>query len=320
MSRIATVFGASGLQGHSVVRALLKDGTFKPRAVTRDASSASAKTLADEGCEVVQADTSDEDAVKAAVTGAETVFAVTIPFASVPEVVQGANIIDASKEAGVRFLVFSTLPSANKLSGGKYCNVSMCEEKAQVQEYLDASGLPHASISTGSFLENLLKNHRGMPPFEKTDTGYVFHTFGRADTVFPFSWIDRDLGPAVVALMTQYAALTTQDAALTTQDAAPTTPDTTPAEIEGQTFVLASGRYSADALAAELAEGLGKPVEVVCTGAGGMVAMDELYDFAAEFDWYPGVEIPDPRLAKLGVEFGAPADFARTVLKPHLRE
>jgi uncharacterized protein YbjT (DUF2867 family) len=57
MSKILTVFGATGVQGGSVIRAVLADPvlsqSFKIRAVTRDASKSSAKSLADQGIEVV---------------------------------------------------------------------------------------------------------------------------------------------------------------------------------------------------------------------------------------------------------------------------
>ena len=64
--------------GSSVLNAILKDGTFKPRAVTRDVNSPAARKLAEQGCEVVQADMADKDAVKRAVDDAEAVFAVNI--------------------------------------------------------------------------------------------------------------------------------------------------------------------------------------------------------------------------------------------------
>ena len=100
MARIATVFGATGKQGEasrisartthlsamhagsSVVRALLADGAFKPRAVTRDVNSPAARKLAKQGCEVVQADMADKESVKGAVDGAETVFAVSAQLSS----------------------------------------------------------------------------------------------------------------------------------------------------------------------------------------------------------------------------------------------
>ena len=59
-----------------MVHALLKDGIFKPRAVTRHANSESAKKLAALGCEIAEAELADKEAVKRAVTGAECVFLV----------------------------------------------------------------------------------------------------------------------------------------------------------------------------------------------------------------------------------------------------
>jgi len=43
--RIITVIGATGNQGNSVVNALLKDGTFAIRAITRDSSKNDSKEL-----------------------------------------------------------------------------------------------------------------------------------------------------------------------------------------------------------------------------------------------------------------------------------
>lgn len=57
MSKIITVFGATGSQGGSVIKHILADATlskeFKIRAVTRDNSKPSAKALADNGAELV---------------------------------------------------------------------------------------------------------------------------------------------------------------------------------------------------------------------------------------------------------------------------
>ena len=57
MSKILTVFGATGVQGGSVIRAVLADSTltqtFRIRAVTRDVSKPSAQALTQKGIEVV---------------------------------------------------------------------------------------------------------------------------------------------------------------------------------------------------------------------------------------------------------------------------
>lgn len=55
--KIIVVFGATGAQGGSVIKSILRDSKaaaqFQIRAVTRDTSKPSAKALADQGCELV---------------------------------------------------------------------------------------------------------------------------------------------------------------------------------------------------------------------------------------------------------------------------
>ena len=91
MSRIATVFLATGVQGTSAVQALIKDGTFTPRAVTRNANSDAARALAALGAEVVEATYDDKEAIKRAVTGAECVFLVRIVVARCYDVTSFAD-------------------------------------------------------------------------------------------------------------------------------------------------------------------------------------------------------------------------------------
>ncbi|KAI5900100.1 NAD(P)-binding protein [Schizophyllum commune H4-8] len=301
MSRIATVFGATGVTGSSVVHALLKDGTFKPRAVTRNANSESARKLAELGCEIAEADLGDKEAIKKAVQGAECVFLVTMPFTPLSEVVQGTNVVDASKEAGVKFFVFSTLPNMTGLSGGKYSGPHW-DDKATIQKYLEASGMANASVGTGDFLENL---HTKMPfgplegkfPLEKTETGYKLHTFAQLHATYVHSWITRDMGPTVAALMKHYSSH--------------------PEEIIGKTFVVAVERSSVKDFAAHLSKGLGQPVAVDPVGKFGIDAVDNMFAFCTEFETYPGIEVPDRRLEKFGVQMGTVEEFARDVLLSH---
>lgn len=56
MSKVITVFGATGNQGGSVIKHILADptlsSTFKIRAITRDVNKPAARALADKGVEL----------------------------------------------------------------------------------------------------------------------------------------------------------------------------------------------------------------------------------------------------------------------------
>lgn len=57
MAKLITVFGATGQQGGSVIRAILQDDTlskeFKVRGITRDISKPAAQALLKQGVELV---------------------------------------------------------------------------------------------------------------------------------------------------------------------------------------------------------------------------------------------------------------------------
>jgi uncharacterized protein YbjT (DUF2867 family) len=76
MSRIVSIIGATGTQGGSVVSALLSEGTFVPRAITRDDASDAAQKLKARGVEVVQVDSTDPESITNSIKGSEAVFLV----------------------------------------------------------------------------------------------------------------------------------------------------------------------------------------------------------------------------------------------------
>ncbi len=67
---VITVLGATGTQGGAVAQALLTDGEFTVRAVTRNAASPRAQTLAGLGAHVVEATLTDEGSLRRAFDGA----------------------------------------------------------------------------------------------------------------------------------------------------------------------------------------------------------------------------------------------------------
>src|SRR5436309_2780107 len=104
--KIISVVGATGVQGRSVIDALLKDGTYSIRAITRNPDSNTAKTLASQGVQVVKADANDVASLTEAFKGSSVIYAVTDffePFAKYGpekateiEVQQGINLAKAA--------------------------------------------------------------------------------------------------------------------------------------------------------------------------------------------------------------------------------
>ncbi|KAK8035706.1 hypothetical protein PG991_001779 [Apiospora marii] len=127
MSNIITVVGATGIQGGSVVRALLDDPKYSVRAITRNVKSDAAQALAARGVEVVEADMNDVSSLKAAFTGSHAIFAVTNFFEAVPttgveksmeiETRLGANLADAAAatESLAHYIVIPYYESKNRV-------------------------------------------------------------------------------------------------------------------------------------------------------------------------------------------------------------
>ncbi|KAF2078505.1 hypothetical protein CYY_000130 [Polysphondylium violaceum] len=137
MSKIVSVFGATGSQGGAVVEALLKDGKFKVRALTRNVDSPKAQALKAKGAEVVKADLDDSvDQLAKALEGSYGVFLVT-DFWTVfqKELEQGKKAADAALKAHVKHLVFSTLSHCIKLSHGKL-SVPHFDLKAEIEQHI----------------------------------------------------------------------------------------------------------------------------------------------------------------------------------------
>ena len=112
--QIVTVFGATGMQGGSIVRELLKHpNDYHIRGVTRNPDSDAAKQLASQGVEVVKADLKNFDEVLEAMKGAHVVFGVTNFWDKeiaggdqTLEVKQGKILADAAAEAKVGYYIW----------------------------------------------------------------------------------------------------------------------------------------------------------------------------------------------------------------------
>ncbi|KAF2427659.1 NmrA family transcriptional regulator [Tothia fuscella] len=162
MSKIFTVFGATGNQGGSVVKHILEhpelSKTYKIRAITRDVSKPASQALKAKGAEVVAANLNDRDSVCAAIKGSSVVFGVTNFWeqnSTEVEIAQGKAMADASKDTGVERFIWSSLPNVTKETNGENTSVLHFDSKAAVESYAREIGVPLTVFMPGFFMSNI---------------------------------------------------------------------------------------------------------------------------------------------------------------------
>jgi uncharacterized protein YbjT (DUF2867 family) len=149
--KLIAVIGATGQQGGAVVRALQAGGQFTVRALTRNPDKH--RELAEE---VVEADLDRPETLKAAFEGAHGVFLVTNFWEEgTDELEQGTAAVRAARDAGVKHFIWSTLPDAEAISGGKF-KVSHFTVKARVDRIVEDAGFAnHTFVIAPFFYQNL---------------------------------------------------------------------------------------------------------------------------------------------------------------------
>src|SRR5947199_8911673 len=109
------VTGATGKQGGAAARALLKAG-IPVRALVRNPDRA--RAVRELGAELVVGDLHDPESLAPAMKGVRGVFSVQLPdMANLDgdsEWVQGRNLVDAAREAGVAHFVHTSVSGAGQ--------------------------------------------------------------------------------------------------------------------------------------------------------------------------------------------------------------
>ncbi|KAK3389744.1 hypothetical protein B0H63DRAFT_464254 [Podospora didyma] len=157
--KIVTIVGATGAQGKGVVAAFINDPAYRVRAVTRNTTSASAQALSAQGAELVQADVDDVSSLERAFAGSHIIFGLTNffePFISLQspekaqaiEIQHGINLARAAAStlSTLEHYIWSTLPDAATLTGGKY-QVPHFDGKVKVDTYIREK-LPQLNAKT----------------------------------------------------------------------------------------------------------------------------------------------------------------------------
>ena len=163
--KLIAVVGATGQQGGAVARALQASGQFRVRALTRD--PAKHPQLADE---VVQADLSSPETLKAAFAGAHGAFLVTNAWEpGSDERKQALAAIHAAKDAGVQHFIWSTLPNVETISRGEF-EVLHFTHKAEIESSVKEAGFAHHTFVIAPFY---YQNFLGLMAPQKQPDGTV---------------------------------------------------------------------------------------------------------------------------------------------------
>jgi len=303
MPRIIAVTGATGNQGGSVAKLLLKyPEEYVVRAITRDPRSTASKILANLGAEVVEADLTKPETLTAAVNGCWGVFGVTNFYDSkikddpASEEVQGRNLVKASFDAGVQCFIWSSLPSSAQISGGRFVS-KIYEGKYHVDAYIKELGLPASILYTGNFYENMvLRNH--VTYNKAIDVIEFRHTVIKKDTKLAMLYVEKDLSATAKAVFDQW--------------------DSMKNELNHKVLYCANARVSATDIINCIERVTGKKCTYDTLPTTGVPDRDIMYQLYNEMGMYGSKELPDENVVKLGVKMHGIEDFVRDRLVPHL--
>ena len=242
--KLIAVVGATGAQGGGLVRAIVADGEFAARAITRQPDSEKAQALRDLGAEVVAADLDDEASLERAFAGAYGVFCVTNfweHFSPEKEGEQALNMANAAKAAGIEHVVWSTLedtrlwvpldddrmPTLNE----KW-KVPHYDGKGEADHHFTDSGVPVTFLQTSFYWENMI--YFGMGP-QRGEDGALSITFPIGDSRLP-GMAAEDIGKVALALFKEGDA------------------------VIGETIAIAGEHLSGAEMASALSDAYGEPV------------------------------------------------------------
>jgi uncharacterized protein YbjT (DUF2867 family) len=127
--------------------------------LTRDPTSAKSRALTERGVEVVRADMSDRGSLDSAFAGAYGLYSVQNPMIAgfEAEVVQGRNVANAARAAGVGHVVYGSA------GVGSRTGIPSWDTKVAVTEHMRELGLPLTVLRPEAFME-LMTERAFYPP------------------------------------------------------------------------------------------------------------------------------------------------------------
>ena len=218
------VFGATGRQGGSVAKALLKAG-WPVRALVPDSTKAASLQLRNSGVELVQGSFEETKVVRTAMKDAYGVFSVLpASLAAEDEVRHGISIADIAAETGINHFVYSSGASVgNELTG-----VPRFDAKPRIEAHIRQLDMTTTIIRPMIFMEMLVRPGFGL------DEGRLVSLI-RSDHSIQLTAVE-DIGRFVAAVLADKS------------------------RFGGATLKIASDRLTGRELAVILSEAIGRPI------------------------------------------------------------
>lgn len=182
LNKIIAVFGATGNQGSSVVRAICAkpESGFIARVVARDPTSDKVKALTSLGATAVKCDAFNQEEVVSALQGCYGAYFVTWTKDPDQEVAHIRTYADAAKTAGLQHAVFSTCEDTKGYLSlesdiiptiyGRF-KVPHFETKGGSEHFFTDNNVPVTFLNTVFYYENLIG---WLPPRRGDDGVYRF--------------------------------------------------------------------------------------------------------------------------------------------------
>ncbi|WP_224448728.1 NmrA/HSCARG family protein [Haloprofundus salilacus] len=158
MSDSVLVIGATGTQGGAVANHLL-ESNVTVYALTRSPESDEARTLEENGAEIIEGNLNETDALEDVMGAVDGVFCVTNfwEHGYDSEVQQGKNAVDAAVNADVDHFVFSSVGGAERDT-----EISHFDSKWEIEQYLEDTDIDTTVVRPVFFMQNLEANREDV--------------------------------------------------------------------------------------------------------------------------------------------------------------
>lgn len=201
-SRTVVVINASGRQGASFVRVASAVG-WRVRAHMKDRKGIVAQDICSrDNVDVVEGLLSDPAVVAELFDGnPELAFLNTVHWGD--ELAVGKALADAAKKAGIKHLIYSSMPDHSSFGEG-WKALPMYVTKHKVEKYIQSLGLPATFIYTGIYHNNFTSLPYPLFRMELQEDG-SFEWQAPFNPRKRLPWLDaeHDVGPVVLQIFKQ---------------------------------------------------------------------------------------------------------------------